>query len=305
MAMLISVGVCAYNEERRLPRLLASVLEQSLAGSCALAEVLVVASGCTDGTEARVVEARSRDPRVRLIRESVRKGKASAINLLLGEFRGDILVLLNADAELRPGSLGELLHVFDGDESAQVACGSVVLEDGHPGLPEVVERLQWRVHNQSLETLAALGSGNHCCDEFMAMRRGFLTAIPAEVVNDGAYIGVYAALRGETVRYRPRAEVLVDAPRTVRGIVQQRVRILRGHRQVRRLLGRSPNTIEGLAARKPDLAIRLLRESFGDRPASLLPFVLLALPVELYALVVASWKEIARVRYEPAWTPVE
>lgn len=301
----ITVGVCAYNEERRIPRLLASVLGQALPDAYTLDEVLVVASGCTDATEARVVEAGSRDARVRLIREASRNGKASAINLLLAEFRGDILVLVNADAELRPGSLENLLEAFREDASAQVACGSVVLEDGEGGLHTLVEDLQWRIHNRSLQALAVLGSGNHCCDEFMALRRGFLTKVPPELINDGAYIGVYAALRGETIRYRPGAEVLVDAPRSIRGIVQQRIRILRGHRQVRRLLGLPPNTIEGLATTKPDLALRLLRASFRDRPARILPFLVVALPVELYALTVSSWQELTREAYQPAWNPVE
>ncbi len=282
-----------------------SVLHERIPPAAVLTEVLVVASGCTDRTEARVQDACARDPRVRMIREPVRRGKSSAINLLLRQFQGDVLVLVNADAELVSGALGHLLAAFTEDPAAEVACGSVTVRDGGTGLHSVLERLQWRVHNRTLAALSALGAGNHCCDEFMAVRRGFLTAVPPGLVNDGAYVGVVASLGGQSVRFRPEAEVLVETPSTVRGLVQQRVRVLRGHLQILRLLGRPPNTIEGLAIQRPGLAFRLLREVFGDDPLALLAFMALAVPVELYSILIAAWQEAKGDRLDAAWTPVE
>lgn len=305
MTATVSIGICAYNEEDRIPKLLGSVVSQSLSPGYGLREILVVASGCTDGTEQRVEEARATDARIQLVREATRRGKASAINLLLERYVGDILVLVNADAELEPGALEQLLRAFDEDPGTQVACGSVLLNDGHPGLPAVIEELQWRIHNQSLEALSDLRAPNHCCDEFMAMRRGFLTSLPPDLINDGAYVGVVAAIRGQSVRYRPGAEVRIDTPTTLRGVVQQRIRILRGHRQVRHLLGRWPSTVEGLAAQQPGLVVKLLRESFRGRPASVLAFLGVALPVELYANAAALLQEVTASGYDPAWVPVE
>src|SRR5205807_10512433 len=65
-----------------------------------LKEILVVASGCTDGTERVVEDWAGSEPRLRLIREAERSGKASALNAILARFRGDILVLVNADTRL-------------------------------------------------------------------------------------------------------------------------------------------------------------------------------------------------------------
>lgn len=305
MTVPVSVGVCAYNEEKRIAGLLDSVISQALPPPNRLDEILVVASGCTDRTEEVVEAARSKDARIRLIREADRKGKVSALNRLLDEYRGDILVLVNADARLRPGSLEALVRPFREDPMMQVACGSPMPEDGHSGLQSLIEGIQWRVHNRSLAALSDLRTDNHCCDEFMAMRRGFLATLPPDLINDGAYIGVIASLRGLSVRFCPEAEVLIETPQTVRGIVQQRVRILRGHRQIRRMLGRSPNTIEGMATRRPDLAVKMFRDAFHDRASSLLPFLAVALPVELYAAALALWQDFATGDHGPAWTPVE
>jgi biofilm PGA synthesis N-glycosyltransferase PgaC len=83
----VSVGVCAYNEADRVRVLLASLLPQAAQPPFVVNEILVVASGCTDGTEGVVRQFAAMDPRVRLIREPERLGKASALNLILSEYR--------------------------------------------------------------------------------------------------------------------------------------------------------------------------------------------------------------------------
>src|SRR5438093_491776 len=75
-----SIGVMAYNEERNIGQLLEALRVQALL-SCRLAEIVVVASGCTDRTEGIVETAARRDPRVRLVRQTRREGKARAINI--------------------------------------------------------------------------------------------------------------------------------------------------------------------------------------------------------------------------------
>src|SRR5205807_4438861 len=117
MAKTVSVGICAYNEAQHIGPLIDSLQGQTLPPDFVLTEILVVASGCTDGTD-RIIEERAKiERRLTLIRESERRGKSSAINQILSRYGGDILVLVNADARLLPGALFGLLDGFDGDES--------------------------------------------------------------------------------------------------------------------------------------------------------------------------------------------
>ena len=74
-----SMGIMAYNEEANIGRLLEAVTTQKFK-EVALTEIVVVASGCTDNTEAVVLEWAKRDARIRLISQEKRMGKASAIN---------------------------------------------------------------------------------------------------------------------------------------------------------------------------------------------------------------------------------
>ncbi len=304
MSIPVSIGICAYNEGTRVRCLLESVQAQSLPAPLELREILVVASGCTDGTEGVVRAFAERDPRIRLIRQESRLGKASAINEILRAYRGELLVLANADARLGAGSLLHLLGPFLESPEILLACGAPVpLTDG-ARLPAFVERAQWAIHNRSLATLSRLGAANHCCDELLALRRGFVEALPSDLINDGAYLGVVAGLHGQTVRFSADATVYVRVPRSLQGLVQQRRRLLVGHHQIRDLLGRPPNTLEALASRNPRLAAAILLAEVRERPSSA-AFLLVALPLELVSLALAVADRRWGAGYSPVWTKVD
>jgi len=300
----ISIGICAYNEGQRLPVLFESLATQSLPSGFALDEVLVVASGCTDDTERLVEDWAEVEPRLSLIREPERRGKSSALNAILARFRGDILILVNADARLLPGALSELLMAFESRPEVEVACGFPIPE-GSGSVVGVVEEVWWRLHNRTLQTLAELGAGNHCCDELMALRRGFANAIPTGVVNDGAYFGVFAARGDVTVQFTQKAKVVVAIPKNLLGLLRQRRRIIRGHRQVLEMLGTPPFTLEGLAKRRPAMAAKILLAEFASRPTWTLAFLVLALPIEGIAHVSAFLERVWRRDFPSAWPMVD
>ena len=304
MAISVSVGVCAYNEAARVRAMLESLRSQTVPPPFVIGEILVVASGCTDGTEAEVQRVAAADPRIQLIREAERRGKASALNRILAAYQGAILVLVNADARLAPGALDALLRAFDDAPDTVVACGAAVPE-AEEGISGRVEEVQWDLHNRILAIQSTRNQDNHCCDELMATRRGFVDSLPPDLINDGAYLGVLAALSGRTVRFCTEARVYVHTPRSVRGLVEQRRRILRGHRQIRRMLRRSPSTLERLSMRDPALAARILADEIRKRPLALPLLLLVALPLELASAVLAISDEFRGSGYTPVWPKVD
>lgn len=297
--------MCAHNEERHIAAALASLLSQQLPESFELQEVLVVASGCTDGTEDIVREWSRRDSRIVLLHEGSRSGKARALNWILEEAKGEIIVTLNADARLASGALACLLAPFSRSAQVVIACGAPVLPNGstHPTL--LTLDLLWRLHNRTLDTLSKLGLPNHCCDEFMAIRRGFVDALPNGLMNDGAYLGTLASLRGISVLFCPGARVIVDPPRTIHGYILRRQTLLRGHKQVMEILRKPPNTLETLMMRDPALAsVIAAREFFSDLRSALTTFLLL-LPLEGVASLIARLERSRGKKYEPIWTMVD
>ena len=99
-----SVGVMAYNEEANIPHALDSILRQDPTGK-QIREVIVVASGCEDKTVPIVADIASREPRVRLIEQPRREGKASAINLFIGAAQCPVLVMVSADVMVEDGAI--------------------------------------------------------------------------------------------------------------------------------------------------------------------------------------------------------
>ena len=94
--LVCSVGVTAYNEEENIGNLLEALLDQHL-HRVELAEVIVVASACTDRTVPIIREFMARDSRVRLIEQATREGKTSAVNLFIQNANHNICVLESGD----------------------------------------------------------------------------------------------------------------------------------------------------------------------------------------------------------------
>ncbi|MGA2073880.1 MAG: glycosyltransferase family 2 protein [Terriglobia bacterium] len=111
MSIACSMGIMAYNEEANIGRMLEAVVSQRLTNAN-LAEIVVVASGCTDRTESVVNAWARRDPRIRLIVQAQREGKASAVNQFLPQAREKIVVVCSADLQPEAGAIEELVAPF-------------------------------------------------------------------------------------------------------------------------------------------------------------------------------------------------
>jgi cellulose synthase/poly-beta-1,6-N-acetylglucosamine synthase-like glycosyltransferase len=116
-------------------------------------QILVVSDASTDGTDDTV--RRFSDFGVELIRLSERRGKTTAENAALAASRGEILVNVDSTILIPPGSLKELVRVFD-DPTIGVASGrdvsvgemdnkGTVAESGYVGYEMWVRDLETRV----------------------------------------------------------------------------------------------------------------------------------------------------------------
>ena len=129
----------AYNEERRLPATLDTVLAWLNGSAFADAEVVVVDDGSRDGTAA-LVEARSAaDARVRLLRNPGNRGKGYAVRHGMLEARGGWILFSDADLSAPIEELPKLLAAAQ-ERNAAVAIGSRALDRSLIG----VHQSQWR-----------------------------------------------------------------------------------------------------------------------------------------------------------------
>ncbi len=214
-----SVGVMAYNEERNVGKLLGALVDQKLE-NVDIRQIIVVSSGSTDRTDEIVADWSGRDPRIRLVRQESREGKASAINLFLESADADLFILESGDTLPAPDCVERLLAPFSDDGVGMTGARPVPVDD--PGLfMGFVVHMLWRLHHRLALKTPKLGE--------MVAFRSFVRAIPAETAVDEASIEAIVVERGKTLRYVPDATVYNKGADTVGDFLKQRRRIYAGH----------------------------------------------------------------------------
>ncbi|MCI4358614.1 MAG: glycosyltransferase [Thermoplasmata archaeon] len=296
----VSGGIPAYNTGPRLRESVRSLLDQTLPDGFQWSKVLVVVSGCTDDTP-QVAEALAReDPRVTVVRQESREGKASALRAIFERAEGDCLVLLNGDATAEPGSVAKLLEVGEGTPRPYAIMGRPCLPSGGSrGLRRGIEVL-WDLHHRVHQATLSREEGNHLSDELWLLPLPVAAPLPVGVVNDGAYIGAWLRENGGQLRYASEACVTIEIPRTPAEHLRQRRRISWGNRQVRELLGVTPVSWIEFTKSDPAGAVRVLAATLRDHPAGI-PWTLLLIAMEAQAMILAAWDRYVLRRNHVLW----
>jgi len=126
--MLLSVIVVSWNTKDLLRACLSS-LQSELKALCSEqdSEVFLVDNSSADGSaQMAAVEF----PWVKLTANSDNKGFAAANNQALAHARGDFVLLLNPDTEVKPGAIRTLIDFFPGHPRAGVVAPQLLNTDG-------------------------------------------------------------------------------------------------------------------------------------------------------------------------------
>ncbi|HLY77417.1 MAG TPA: glycosyltransferase, partial [Thermoplasmata archaeon] len=152
-------GVAAYNEEPRIERSVRSLLEQELPEGIVWGKLWVVASGCTDRTAEIVERLAEEDPRVGLVVESRRNGKATALDQIFRRAEGDLLLLLDGDSVAAPGAVHALCEAARRVDQPFAVMGCPVPPHAPEGkiYPEV--ELLYRLHHEYHSEVLSRGEG--------------------------------------------------------------------------------------------------------------------------------------------------
>ncbi len=210
--MNISVGICAYNEEKNIGQLLARLKDYPF-------ELIVVASGCTDRTIPIVKRTRAK-----LIIQEKREGKASAVNAFLEKAKGDILVLCGADIIPSAMCFKYLLSPFEDISTGMVGAHPIPI-DWPDNLNAKIAHLLWNLHHHS--ALLFPKAGEVCAF------RNIVESIDPHTLVDEASIEQQIAQQGYSVRYAPKAIVFNKGTGSLGDFIRQRTRIYRGHLTLR------------------------------------------------------------------------
>jgi len=96
MTIQLSVGIPGPDEEDNIGRLLTALLSWNT-NRIEITEIVVISSGSRDDTDTIVSDFSQEQPTTRLIKQSMREGKVSAINEFLKVAHNQLVVLEGAD----------------------------------------------------------------------------------------------------------------------------------------------------------------------------------------------------------------
>jgi cellulose synthase/poly-beta-1,6-N-acetylglucosamine synthase-like glycosyltransferase len=267
-----------------------------------LRQVIVVASGVDPSVLAHVESSANQYDNVILIEEPTRKGKAEAINRIIERFSGDFLVLINSDAHPEPEAISTILNVVVSDDNVGLVSASPVIGESG-GVTGSVLKLMWDVHNECLATLNEVDMNNHCCDELIVIRSEALRKLPNGTVNDGAFLAGVAYRAGYAIRFCKDSKVKIDVPIGLPELLRQRRRIVYGHVQVLRSVGKLPRTLESMILNNPKLGLMILIRTIAKSPR-----LVLALPIaivgELFSVICAAIDSLTPTKKHVMWDRV-
>ena len=217
--MKVSVGVCAYNEEKNIGRILTSLINQKT-NKIKIDEIFVVSSGCTDKTNDIVKEFEKKDKRIKLIDQKIREGKSSAINLFIKGAKNDILVLESGDTVPNEDAIERLCLPFFNKEVGMTGARPIPVNKSDDFMGFLVNFF-WDLHHE-------IAMKNPKCGELVAFRN-FVKEIPKESAVDEASIEAIVKENNYKLEYVQEAIVRNKGPETVRDFLIQRRRINAGH----------------------------------------------------------------------------
>lgn len=221
----IAVGICAYNEEHNIERSVRSVYEQKPEGF-EIAEVIVVSSGSTDGTDRIVSGLLPEFGNLTFLPQEKREGKNSAINYFLDNKTTGIAVLLNADNAFGDElALANLIRPFS-DPKIGIVGGHPVPTNTKDSFAGFASNMLWAMHHHVSTVHPKIG-------ELIAFR-DIGTRLPLGTQSDEDLLRMKLEEAGYVGAYAPDAIIRNRGPETLEDFIKQRTRVNIGERYMKK-----------------------------------------------------------------------
>jgi len=232
-----SVGICAHNEEKNIGNVL-NLLHNTKLGGFRIKEILVVASGCTDGTCDIVKEWQKRDRRIKLIVERKRRGKVVAFNKILHMARGKIFVSADADQYFGKNTLQSILNHFHDSKVGAISSNVEYLKSN-----KLVGKSRRVVHDLYVESLKRTKIKNKLSlfSVLNAFRKNVCNNIPKNIVNETIYTVFQCKMKGMKALVDYKSKTYIKAPDTLSESIEERRRIIYEGLMMKRITGFAPS----------------------------------------------------------------
>lgn len=219
----MSVTISALNEEETIGFIIRDILNQKRIG-WNLKEILVYCDGCTDNT-VKVVRA-IKSKKIKILDAKKKKGKVYRVNQALSAFKGDALLILDADCRIEGRDvISKIVSEFKKDKNAVLVGG-----DTRVYSPKTfIERAIYSSYVPYFEAREQLRGGHNvfgCTGACIAVKRDFAKKIkiPSHIINEDTYLYFTCLSRGYNFRHAAGAIVRYELAGSLKVYLKQMFR---------------------------------------------------------------------------------
>jgi cellulose synthase/poly-beta-1,6-N-acetylglucosamine synthase-like glycosyltransferase len=293
---MISVVITAYREPKTIGKAIEAILEQEVDVDF---ELFISAPDKETLQVAEIYELR--DPRVRIFIDND-EGKSAALNQLLPELEGKILVLTDGDVFVGKNSLKEIVQPFKDKKVGCVTGRPVSVNSRNNMLGYWSHLLVDAGAHEARKKREKKGEFLECSGYFWAFKNGVIKNFPVDIAED-TVVPLLFRERGFKVRYAENAKVYVKFPTNLRDFIEQKKRTAKAHESLKKYVNvkRIPRTktfmneiLEGWKA------------LFYPKNIREIVWTLLLFPFRLYIWILVFYHtRIKKEHYGDAWDRIE
>ncbi len=199
MLPTVTIILAAHNEEARIAARLQNLLASDYPAD--KFQIIVVSDGSTDATISQIQALR--EPRVRLVIQPHRQGKAHALNLAVAAAQSELIVFTDVRQRFAPDTVKQLAKHFNDLQTGAVS-GELLIESAASTTGGGVD-IYWRLEKMIRRAEAHWDSSIGCTGAVYAIRRAFFQLLPADTILDDVVIPMQIALQGYRIGFESAA----------------------------------------------------------------------------------------------------
>lgn len=184
-------------------------------------EIIFIADGSDDGTE----QVLAKYNEIKLMFEPERKGKASAMNRAVNVANGEIIVFCDANTDLNPEAIKELVKHYQSAEVGAVTGEKQILIRNSDGTSTAGEGLYWKYESYLKRKDSELWSVAGAAGELMSYRKSLYTSLEPDTLLDDFMQSMRVAVRNFRVIYEPKAIATETASANIKEELKRKIRI--------------------------------------------------------------------------------
>lgn len=194
----VTLVIPAYNEKEYIDEKMRNTFEIDYPSN--KLNVIWITDGSDDGSDAYLYE---NYPKVKLLHQKERKGKAAAINRVMQYVQTEIVVFCDANTYLNKDAIRNIVKHFQNSKIGCVAGEKRVRSTNHTAGEG--ESIYWKYESLIKKWSSELHSCIGAVGELMAFRKALFQPIPEDTILDDFVISMQIAHKGFSIQYEAEA----------------------------------------------------------------------------------------------------